>query len=64
MERSRFKRLRFVTLGIIIFFFSRDILLPALTVFYSWKIFSTSAVRKKMKGRGNATNASDRCEGR
>jgi hypothetical protein len=32
MERSRFKRLRFVTLGIIIFFFSRDILLPALTV--------------------------------
>jgi hypothetical protein len=33
MERSRFKRLRFVTLGIIIiFFFSRVILLPALTV--------------------------------
>ena len=52
MERSRFKRLRFVTLGIMIFFFLRDIY--RLLLFYSWKIlFSRHGCAKK--GRGKPT---------
>jgi hypothetical protein len=51
MERSRFKRLRFVTLGIIIFFFSRDILLPALTVLQLEDIFNKHGAQKTERSR-------------
>jgi len=52
MERSRVKRLRFVTLGIIIiFFFSRDILLSVFTVLQLEDIFNKRGAQKNERSR-------------